>query len=198
MAAGAEIAKEYARAYVRADKPIKGLILDQVVVVAGWSTANARRRLATAKTTGLARRRPGPAPGFHHYSYDALTVLQAVWAVSGGMCGKYLAASMGSLLDNVEAHGCLVDGQARFTLAVRAELEAMAPATIDRYLRPTKARTPLRGKTTTKPGSMLRNSITIRRAGDEVETEPGFLEVDTVAYCGPTLVGGVRAHSEHD
>ena len=40
-----------------------------------------------------------------------------------------------------------------------------------------------------RPGTLLRNSITIRKAGDEVETEPGFFEVDTVAHCGPTLVG---------
>ncbi|OYN90737.1 transposase [Parenemella sanctibonifatiensis] len=36
---------------------------------------------------------------------------------------------------------------------------------------------------------MLRNSISIRRAGDEVEAEPGFFEVDTVAHCGPSLKG---------
>ena len=36
---------------------------------------------------------------------------------------------------------------------------------------------------------MLRNSISVRKAGDEVEAEPGFFEVDTVAHCGPTLKG---------
>lgn len=36
---------------------------------------------------------------------------------------------------------------------------------------------------------MLRTSITIRKAGDEVEAEPGFFEVDTVAHCGPSLRG---------
>ena len=42
---------------------------------------------------------------------------------------------------------------------------------------------------TTKPGTLLRTSITIRKAGDEVEADPGFLEADTVAHCGPTLKG---------
>ena len=42
---------------------------------------------------------------------------------------------------------------------------------------------------TTKPSLLLRNSITVRRAGDEVEVEPGFFEGDTVAHCGPTLKG---------
>ncbi|WGH80469.1 transposase family protein [Auritidibacter ignavus] len=35
----------------------------------------------------------------------------------------------------------------------------------------------------------MRNSITVRQAGDEVEDEPGFFETDTVAHCGPTLQG---------
>tara|TARA_R110002051_G_scaffold108532_1_gene181245 strand:+ start:9975 stop:10757 length:783 start_codon:yes stop_codon:yes gene_type:complete len=35
----------------------------------------------------------------------------------------------------------------------------------------------------------LRSSISIRRAGDEVEEVPGFFEGDTVAHCDPTLKG---------
>ena len=65
----------------------------------------------------------------------------------------------------------------------------MAAATIDRYLAPVKQRGPIRGKTAKEPGDPLRNSITLRKAGDEVETEPGFFEVDTVAHCGPSLKG---------
>ena len=36
---------------------------------------------------------------------------------------------------------------------------------------------------------MLRSSVKIRKATDEVETSPGFFEGDTVAHCGPTLKG---------
>jgi hypothetical protein len=42
---------------------------------------------------------------------------------------------------------------------------------------------------TTEPSPLLRSAITIRRAGDEVEAEPGFFEGDTVAHFGPTLKG---------
>jgi hypothetical protein len=42
---------------------------------------------------------------------------------------------------------------------------------------------------TTKPSPLLRSSITIRKATDEVEAAPGFFEGDTVAHCGPTLKG---------
>ena len=117
--------------------------------------------------------------------------LQTVWATSGGLCGKYLASSMSNWLERMEAEGSLAQGRDRYSTEVRAELESMS-ATIDRYLAPVKARTLIRGRATTRPSSLLRNSITIRKAGDEVETEPDFFEVDevdTVAHCGPTLKG---------
>jgi hypothetical protein len=72
---------------------------------------------------------------------------------------------------------------------VRAELLAMSAASIDRYLKTAKVKDQISGVSTTKPSPLLRNSIKVRRAGDEVEAEPGFLEGDTVAHCGPTLKG---------
>ncbi|WGH93780.1 transposase family protein [Auritidibacter ignavus] len=65
----------------------------------------------------------------------------------------------------------------------------MSPATIDRYLKPVRDKDPLPGKSATKPGSLLRNSITVPKAGDELDDEPGFFEIDTLAHCGPTLNG---------
>lgn len=73
------------------------------------------------------------------FTADALTVLQRVWAISGGSCGKYLAPAMLGLLGSLEAHGELVHGQRRYCPAVRAELLAMSAATIDRYLAVAKA-----------------------------------------------------------
>lgn len=70
-----------------------------------------------------------------------------------------------------------------------AELESMSAATVDRYLAPVRAGFELKGKSATKPGPLLRNSITIRKAGDKLEDVPGMLECDTVAHCGPTLQG---------
>lgn len=59
-------------------------MLDEVCAVAGWSRGNARRRLRA-----VAKRPPGAGKSqrrarVRKYSYDALKVLQRVWAVSGG------------------------------------------------------------------------------------------------------------------
>lgn len=112
-----------------------------------------------------------------------------MWAVSGGQCGKYLAASMRTQLDGLERHGELVFGTDRYSRAVRVELLSMSAASIDRYLAPAKAGDAIRGVATTKPSPLLRSSIKVRKAGDEVEAEPGFFEGDTVTHCGPTLKG---------
>lgn len=86
MAARAEITRKYARSYAQASKALKSQVLDQVCEVTGWSRDNARRRLTAraAAPPGTQRSRPGPKPGGRRYSYDALKVLQRVWAVSGG------------------------------------------------------------------------------------------------------------------
>ena len=125
-------------------------------------------------------------------------MLQRVWAASGGQCGKYLAASMRPSWTALERHGELVYGRDRYSPAVRAELLAMSAATIDRYLAPAKAKDQIGGVATTKPSLLLRHSITIRKAGDEVEAEPGFFEGDTVAHCGPTLKGEFARTLEPD
>jgi hypothetical protein len=193
MTSRAEITTRFAKAYVRAGKKDKGRILDQVVEVTGWSRDNARRRLGAAAKrpprSGRQVAKPARKPRSPKYSYDAVKVLQRVWAASGGQCGRYLAVSMRTQLDLLERHGELVDGLDRYSAAVRAELLAMGSASIDRYLAPAKASDQIKGKSTTKPSPLLRSSIKIRKAGDEVEAEPGFFEGDTVAHCGPTLKG---------
>jgi hypothetical protein len=92
-------------------------------------------------------------------------------------------------LDLLQSHGELVEGQHRYSASVRAGLLALSAASIDRCLKPAKAKDQVRGKSTTKPSPLLRSSIKTRQASDEVEAEPGFFEGDTVAHCGPTLKG---------
>src|SRR5680860_704767 len=193
MKSRAEVTTRYAKAYVKSGKKDKGKVLGEVVSVTGWSRDNARRRLVAASKAppGAGRQvaKPVRRQRAPKYSYDTVKVLQRVWAASGGQCGKYLVASMGLQLDLLEAHGELVDGLDRYSPVVRAELLTMSAASIDRYLAPARATDQIRGKSTTKPSLLLRSSIKIRKAGDEVEAEPGFFEGDTVAHCGPTLKG---------
>ncbi len=125
MMSRAEVTAKYAKAYVRASKKGKGRILGQVVGVTGWSRDSARRRLSMA-----AKCPPGGGrqvakrvrkPRSLKFSYDAVKVLQRVWAACGGQCGKYLAVSMRIQIDGLERHGELVDGVDRYSSAGRGD-----------------------------------------------------------------------------
>lgn len=189
MSSRAEITAKYARGYAAAAKKDKGRLLDEVVAVTGWSRDNARRRLTEAAEPGPRRVVKRRKPRALKYSAAARKLLEWLWAASGGLCGKYLAAAMAALLTALEHHGELADGKRGYSPEVRAELLAMSAATIDRYLADARRKGQLKGISATKPSPLLRTSIKIRKAGDEVEDEPGFFECDTVAHCGPRLVG---------
>lgn len=157
MAARFEVTKKFARAYANAPKKGESQILDQVVEVTGCIRDHARQQLrarlalppgrAVATVAVIDRRRTKALK----YSYHARLVLQKVWACRGGSCGQYLAPVMAQWLDAMEAEGSLVEGPDRYSAEVRAGLEAMSAATIDRYLAPVKATDPIRGQTTTRP-----------------------------------------------
>lgn len=68
------------------------------------------------------------------------------------------------------------------------ELYKISASTIDRILKPYRARYRGHGRSTTKPGTLLRQHIPIK-TNQWDETRPGFLEADTVAHCGNSLLG---------
>ena len=187
MSARREITKKYAAEYGKASKKAKGVMLDHLVATTGWSRANARRAVT------VARKRKGPAkpvkraPRRATYGYDTLKLLIQVWNVAGRPSGKYLAATMSIWLPKLEQFGEL-DSQ-RLTEHTRSQLLAVSGATIDRMLKPTRDSSHLFGLSGTKAGLLLRNSIQVRKAGDEHEQAPGFVEADLVLHCGASLKG---------
>jgi len=65
----------------------------------------------------------------------------------------------------------------------------MSAATIDRRLAVDRARLSVRGRTHTKPGSLLKSQIPIRTWADWDDQRPGFVEIDLVGHDGGSLVG---------
>jgi hypothetical protein len=80
-------------------------------------------------------------------------------------------------------------GERTFTAEVRAKLERISPATIDRMLAPERSRLRVRGRSGTKPGSILKRQIPIRTFADWDDARPGFCEVDLVAHDGGNASG---------
>jgi hypothetical protein len=80
-------------------------------------------------------------------------------------------------------------GEITFTAEIEAQLCQMSLSTIDRLLHPWRQIGGRSNFTTTKPGSLLKNSIPIRTFADWEEDCVGFLEVDLVHHCGDSAEG---------
>lgn len=98
-----------------------------------------------------------------------------------------MVSNLEEWIEAPEHHGELIEGKDHYTSDTKTEVLAMSGATIDCYLKNEREKLELKGISTTKPGALLRNSIQIRTTSAEVEAEPGFFEIDTVAHCGPTI-----------
>ena len=70
-----------------------------------------------------------------------------------------------------------------------ALLVAMSAATMDRRLAPDRAKLAVRGRSHTKPGSLLKDSIPIRTWAQWDDAVPGFVEIDLVGHEGGNAVG---------
>src|SRR5947207_8108101 len=70
-----------------------------------------------------------------------------------------------------------------------SQLLSMSAATADRLLRSQRT-LGLRGLSTTRAGTLLKQQISIRTFQEWKETRPGFLEADLMALCGVDIEGG--------
>jgi hypothetical protein len=97
------------------------------------------------------------------------------------MCGKRLKEAMPLWLPHYDqAYGGLDE-------KIKEKLLSMSGSTIDRLLKTLRARYPKR-LGGTKPGTLLKHQIPIK-TNQWNEDRPGFVEGDTVAHCGTSLMG---------
>ncbi|MBA2787481.1 transposase family protein [Mycobacterium canettii] len=187
MAARRQVTNKLRIQYRKASKADKGKILDRVVATTGMGRSTARRMLTGPRLPDPAEQVDGRRLRARGFSDDARALLEHVWALMGMPCGKYLVVMLDLWLPLLAAAGDLDKPFA--TEASVAELKAMSAATVDRYLKPARDRMRIKGISTTKPSPLLRNSISIRTCAEEAPKAPGVIEADTVAHCGPTLIG---------
>lgn len=187
MAARRQVTNKLRDQYRRASKAQKGQILDRVVATTGMGRSTARRMLTGPRLPNPTEQLDGRKLKPRGFSDDARALLGHVWMLMGMPCGKYLVVMLDLWLPLLGEAGDLDKPFA--TDQALAQLKSMSAATVDRYLKPARDRIRIKGVSTTKPSPLLRNSITIRTCADEAPDGPGVVEADTVAHCGPTLIG---------
>ncbi|EKD79798.1 MAG: integrase catalytic subunit [uncultured bacterium] len=107
-----------------------------------------------------------------------------LWDISNFICGKRLAPLIADYLFVLRR-----DRLWDYPVAIDAQLIKISAATIDRLLTPIRKKMTLKGRTITKPGTLLKHQIPVRTWADWNENIPGFFETDTVAFCGSNLSG---------
>jgi hypothetical protein len=187
MAARRQVTNKLRGQYPKASKADKGKILDRVVATTGMGRSTARRMLTGPRLPDPSEQVDGRTLRPRGFGDEARALLEHVWALMGMPCGKYLVVMLDLWLPLLAEAGDLDRPFA--TEQGLAELKAMSAATVDRYLKPVRDRMRIKGIATTKPSPLLRNSIAIRTCAVEAPEAPGVIEADTVAHCGPTLIG---------
>ncbi len=174
------------RKYAKATRAEKSAMLGQLCEVNGWHRDHARKALRQAAArpdpAALQRRQRSPVL---RYQPEVIEALVKVWAGLDGPTGKRLAPAMPMLVASLVAHGEL-----DVPPEVVDQLLAMSPATIDRRLARIRCEATLRrGRSLTKPGSLLKSQIPMRTWADWDNNVPRFLEVDLVGHDGGDLNG---------
>ena len=108
--------------------------------------------------------------------------LKRIWLAANQPCSKRLKAILLLWLPYYTEEFCEIP-----QWALKALL-GISHSTIDRIFKPIRSKYSQRGRSTTKPGTLLRKHIPIK-TNQWDESVPGFIEADTVAHCGDTIDG---------
>jgi len=176
MATRQAITKAQATRYRSGSRAVKTEILDSVCAVTGFNRDYARRALKRALGPRVVRPR-APRPPKH----DARVVaaLEKCWAVENAPAGNRLAPVLPELVPVLRRWGELDIDEDTAALLV-----GMSAASIDRRLAPARSRLVLKGRSHTKPGSLLKSRIPMRTWADDDENTPGYVEIDLVGHEG--------------
>lgn len=187
------VTKALAEQYRRASKGKKGELLDQFVEATGYDRCYARRLLrnhgrrvtfnAALTMEGDVRVRP-KRKGKAKYGKEVLKALKKVWEVLDFINSRRLAAALPEVVPRM-----VLFRELRIKKSVQEQLMEISPATIDRLLKPERAKHTLRGRATTKPGTLLKHQIPIRTFSDWSDVKPGFFEMDLVGHDGGRAEG---------
>jgi hypothetical protein len=195
MQARREIIWKESKGYNKLSKKEKMARLDSVVAVTGYnrdlflrllsiqdkstyaksgSSGRSYRLVADARK---AKKRPRRKK---KYDEEVLEILKKIWVIMDFPCGKRLAPCMSWLVPKLEAFGEIEIG----SYEVRKKLLSISAASIDRLLKGEKRKLSLKKRKSTKPGSLLKDQISVRTFADWDDAKVGFMEMDLVSHEG--------------
>src|SRR5579864_9266399 len=149
-----ELARSRAVEYARSTRNRKGAILDEFVAATGVARKTAIALLGSPppkkpRARGRPKKRYGPA---------VAAALEMLWATEGYICSKRLVPALPQLIELIQA-----EGSWGISEEVKSKLLTISVSTCERLLHPHKAAFRPTGQCMTRPGSMLKSQIPVRR-----------------------------------
>jgi hypothetical protein len=174
--------------YQKAGKKKKGAILDEFIELTGYDRCYASYLLKnhgkrvwindrTVVVGDICKRRKRQSQ--RTYGDDVLRALKQIWVIMDCICGKRLQPVLNELLRILLKHR-----EIRIKRETKKKLLRISAATIDRILKPERKEYELKGRSLTKPGTLLKHQIPIRTFSEWNEQRPGFVEIDLVGHEG--------------
>lgn len=171
------IAKRYKRARYNSKKEL----LNEYCQVTGFHRKHAIRKLNNFKFFQKPRKHKRGRKSIYNQP-AVIKVIKKIWLTANLPCSKLLKVIIPEWLPHYEQTFEPID-QKTLTL-----IERISPATIDRLFKPIRPKFGKKGRSYTKPGSLLRHQIPIQ-TDQWNQFIPGFLEADTVHHCGDSMAG---------
>lgn len=164
--------------YTKANRKTKSQILNEFCQTSGQHRKHAIRVLTTHSKNSK-KKSPGRKKA---YSPEQLLIpLKKIWLATDQLCSKRLKVAIPLWMPYYD------DMYDELEKPIKEQLLKISSSTIDRLLKPLRVHHPRR-LGGTKPGTLLRQQVPIK-TDQWNETKPGFIEGDTVAHCGTSLLG---------
>lgn len=183
------LTKEVLERYRKSPKKEKSKILNEFVLNTKYNRSYARR-LFISKNTKLkikhgVLKRKSYSRRERIYDNKFFFAIRKIWLAADQICGQRLKPFIPELTKILEEKKEL-----KINKTIRQKLLKVGSATIDRILKYERKKYELKkGRSTTKPGTLLKHSIPIRTFEDWDDKRVGFEEADLVAFCGDTVRG---------
>ncbi len=174
--------------YQKATKKQKGLILEEFTALTGYDRSYAayllrnhgKRAYVSDKLLiigDVGKKTKRQIQRF--YDQEVYAALKDIWLIMDCICGKRLAPMLKEVIPILQRHK-----EIKIDSGTAGKLLVISAATIDRLLREDKKKQQLKGRSYTKPGTLLKHQIPIRTFSEWDEQMPGFVEIDLVGHDG--------------
>lgn len=179
--------------YQRAKKKEKGMILNEFIKLTGYNRSygahvlqiHGRKVYIDSKTVMVGDIRKKAQRKRQAFYDSAVTeALKKVWYIMDCICGKRLAPVLREVVPRLQRFK-----EINISAEVKAKLIKMSAPTIDRALKTERKKQTLKGRSNTKPGTLLKNQIPIRTFSEWDDLRPGFAEIDLVGHDGGDTQG---------